>query len=130
MEIFDIPQKEQMQKDEIEVLDKQKHEFKLIGRQRKMPGHTMFSFNTKTGEIKVAPIEHSKAIDFTTREPVYKDRIVIEPDCLYRQALNRKNFVKRLIREGIIVNYHAAKDCVASGPDGPSLFLLRRNDAS
>lgn len=28
------------------------------------------------------------------------------------------------------VNYHAAKDCVASGPDGPSLFLLRRNAAS
>jgi len=103
MEIFDIPQKEQMQKDEIEVLDKQKHEFKLIGRQRKVPGHTMFSFNTKTGEIKVAPIEHSKVCDFRTREPVYKDRIVIEPDCLYRQALNRKNFVKRLIREGIIV---------------------------
>lgn len=103
MEIFDTPQKEQMQKDEIEVLDKQKQEFKLIGRQRKVPGHTMFSFNTKTGEIKVAPIEHSKVCDFRTREPVYKDRIVIEPDCLYRQALNRKNFVKRLIREGIIV---------------------------
>lgn len=28
------------------------------------------------------------------------------------------------------VNYHAAKDCVASDPDGPSLFLLRRNAAS
>lgn len=103
MEIFDIPQKDQMQKDEIEVLDKQKHEFKLIGRQRKVPGHTMFSFNLKTGEIKVAPIERSKVCDFRTREPICNERIVVEPDCLYRQALNRKNFVKRLVREGIIV---------------------------
>ena len=29
-----------------------------------------------------------------------------------------------------LVNYPAAKDCEASGPDGPSLFLLRRNAAS
>lgn len=29
-----------------------------------------------------------------------------------------------------LVNYPASKDCVASGPDGPSLFLLRRNAAS
>lgn len=103
MEIFDTPQKDQMQKDEIEVLDKQKHEFKLIGRQRKVPGHTMFSFNLKTGKIKVAPIERSKVCDFRTREPIYNERIVVEPDCIYRQALNRKNFVKRLVREGIIV---------------------------
>lgn len=102
MEIFDIPQKEQMSKDEMEVLDKQKHEFKLIGRARKVQGHTMFSFNYRTGEIKVAPIQHAKDVSFTTRKPVTKDRIVIEKDCIYRQALNRKNFIKRLIREGII----------------------------
>ncbi|MBQ9645353.1 MAG: hypothetical protein IJV24_03215 [Prevotella sp.] len=102
-DIFDFPQKDQMQKDEIEVLDKQKHEFKLIGRERKVPGHTMFSFNYKTGEIKVAPIEHSKEVSFVTRGPVTKDRIVIEPDCIYRQALNKKNFIKRLVREGILV---------------------------
>ena len=41
MEIFDTPQKDQMSKEQIEFLDKQKHEFKLIGRLRKMPGHTL-----------------------------------------------------------------------------------------
>ena len=104
-DFFDITRQDQMQNGEIEILDKQKqkHEFKLIGRERKVPGHTMFCINLKTGEIKKAPIDHSKDIDFTTREPVYRDRIVVEPDCLYRQALNKKNFIKRLIREGIIV---------------------------
>lgn len=103
MEIFDLPQKDYVQKDEMELIDKQKHEFKFVGRYRKVPGHTIFSLNTKTGEIKVAPIDHSKDIDFKTKNPVTKDRIVIEPDCIYRQALNKKNFIKRLVREGILV---------------------------
>lgn len=103
MEIFDLPQKDYVQKDEVELIDKQKHEFKFVGRYRKVPGHTIFSLNTKTGEIKVAPIDHSKDIDFKTQNPVTKDRIVIEPDCIYRQALNKKNFIKRLVREGILV---------------------------
>lgn len=104
MEIFDLPSQEKhLHKDEVEIIDKQKHEFKFVGRYRKIPGHTIFSLNTKTGEIKVAPISHSKDIDFKTRQPVTKDRIVIEPDCIYRQALNKKNFIKRLVREGILV---------------------------
>lgn len=32
--------------------------------------------------------------------------IIIEPDCIYRQALNKKNFIKRLVREGILVVKH------------------------
>lgn len=96
--------KDNMPKDEMEVLDKKQHEFKFLGRARKIPGHTMFSFNTKTGEIKSAPIEHSKAYDFRTHGPVRRDRIVVEPNCIYRSALNKKNFIKHLLREGIIVN--------------------------
>jgi len=104
MEIFDFPKTHEMQKDEIEVLDKQRQEFKLIGRTKKAPGHTMFSFNLKTGEIKVADIQQCKSIDYITRKPLANAKIVIEKDCIYRQALNKKNFVKRLIREGIRVN--------------------------
>ena len=102
MEIFDFPQKDQMQKDEMEILQKKKQEFKLIGNQRVVPGHTLFSFNTKTKEIKVAPVTHAKDIDFQTKEPVHRPKVVIEPDCIYRQALNKKNFIKRLKREGIL----------------------------
>ena len=101
-DFFDNTRHDQVQKEEMEILDRKKHELKLIGRQRKVPGHTLFSFNLKTGEIKKAPVEHSKTIDYKTRKPLYHDRIVIEPDCLYRQALNKKNFIKRLIREGIL----------------------------
>lgn len=105
-EFFDIKQHEQVQKDEVEIIDKKQNEFKFLGQQRKVAGHKMFSINLKTGEIKEAPVEHSDAIDFKTRKPVFRDRIVVEPDCLYRQALNKKNFIKRLFREGIIVKKH------------------------
>jgi hypothetical protein len=103
-DFFDSARQHLTHKDEMEILDKQKHEFKLIGRERKVHGHKMFSFNMRTGEIKVAPVEHSKDVDFRTQQPIFKGRIVVEPDCMYRQALNRKNFVKRLAREGVITD--------------------------
>lgn len=102
-EFFENDKQQQLVKYEIKKLEKQQHELKFIGRERKVPGHTLFSFNIKTGEIKKAPIERSKDVDFKTREPVFHERIVVEHDCIYRQALNKKNFIKRLLREGIIV---------------------------
>lgn len=102
MEIFDLPHKDSMQKDEMEILQQKQHEFVFVRSERKVPGHTMFSFNTETKEIKVAPVEYSKDIDFKTQEPTYKPKLVIEPNCVYRQALNKRNFIKRLKREGIL----------------------------
>ena len=102
MEIFDLPKKDQMSKDEIEILDKKQHEYKLIGQQRKRAGHTMFSFNIRTGEIKTAPVKHCKDVDFATANPATRDSLVIEKDCVYRQALNKKNFIKILVREGFL----------------------------
>ena len=66
----------------------------------------MFSFNLRTGDIKEAPIEQCKDVDFITQKPLCNGRITIEKDCIYRQALNKKNFIKRLKREGIIISKH------------------------
>jgi len=109
MEIFDLHKTQEMQKDKIEVLHKQqqKQEFKLIGRVRRVPGLTMYSYNLKIGEIKVAEIEQCKSIDYTTRKPLTNAKILIEKDCIYRQALNIRNFVKRLVREGVPVKVNS-----------------------
>lgn len=101
MDFFDHIREEGMKNDEIEVIDKQRQEFKLIGRIRKRPGHTMFSYNLRSGEVKVAEVLSRSAINYMTKKPIANAKIVIEKDCIYRQALNKKNFVKRLIREGI-----------------------------
>ena len=74
----------------------------FIGRMKKVPGHTMFSYNTVTKEIKVAPVKRGAMVDYRTRTPKYKESIIVEKDCIYHQALNKKNFIKVLKRYGII----------------------------
>lgn len=102
-EFFDVIPKYLVAQTEVKVQERKQHEFKLIGRQRKVPGHTLFSVNLKTGEIKAAPVERSNVIDFKTKEPTFRERIVVEPNCLYRQALNKKNFIRKLKKERIII---------------------------
>lgn len=105
MEIFEVNPKVLEQVNATELTEKQKkqHEFKLIGKQRRIPGLTMWCVNLKTGEIKKAPIKRECVINLKTRNPEYKSSIVIEPHCIYRQCLNRKSFIKRLKRERIII---------------------------
>ena len=61
---------------------------KFLGRQRRVPGLSMFSLDTSTGEI--------------TNLGQDVKRIDVKPGCFYRQVLNRKNFVRKLIKEGVI----------------------------
>ena len=102
MKIFEPVIKDNLPKTQIEKLQQRQHELVYIGTERKVPGHTLFSYNLLTGEIKVAPVQMAKDVDFMTKEAIHKPKIVIEPNCVYRQALNKKNFIKRLRREGII----------------------------
>lgn len=59
-----------------------------VGQQKKRPGHTLFKYNKETGEICQAPVVNGS--------------VITEPNCIYRQALNEKNFIKRLKREGVM----------------------------
>ena len=102
-DFFDIPNKETLSKEQIEQLQKQKREEKFLGKLRVVPGLTLFSFNYETGEIKVAEMNTELTINFKTHESKCTKKIVIEPHCIYRQALNRKNFIKKLVRAGILV---------------------------
>lgn len=61
---------------------------KHVGQQKEHKGLTLFMYNKVTGEICQAPvINHS---------------VIMEKDCIYRQALNEKNFIKKLKKEGWI----------------------------
>ena len=59
-----------------------------VGRQIKKPGLTLFMYDTETGESGPAP--------------VFNGAVITQPGCIYRQALNKKNFIKKLRREGVI----------------------------
>ena len=69
-----------------------------------------FGFCLKTNEecrcsdkchiIKVAPVKQEVIFDYLTRTPKCKASIMVEKDCIYHQALNKKNFIKILKRYG------------------------------
>lgn len=101
MNIDELPVKDNLSGEQIEYLAKKQHEYKHVGKLRKVPGHTLFSFNILTKEIKPAKFENEVSIGLD-RIPIYKTRCVVEPNCFYEQALNEKNFIKRLKRLGII----------------------------
>lgn len=101
MDIVPISIKDNLSKEQIEYLQKQQSEYKLVSRIKKNPGRILFSFNRKTGEIKRASITHKVSIGLDMK-PITTTKTVIEPDCYYEQALNEKNFRKRLKRIGLI----------------------------
>lgn len=98
MEIFDIPEELQHDKVRVEQSVKQQQEFKMIGRVLRKPGLTLFSYNTVTGEMKEAAIERDIAMVFGG-EVKRSTKVKIEPHCIYGQALNMKNWEKKIRKE-------------------------------
>lgn len=101
MDIDELPAKDNLSGEQIEYLQKKQHEYKHVGKMKKIPGHTLFSFNRITKEIKPALFEHEVALGLNGNA-ITKTRCVIERDCFYEQALNKKNFIKRLKRYGML----------------------------
>lgn len=90
-----------LSKSEVETVQQKKNELKHIGSLKKVPGHTLFSFNYDTGEIKRAEFERNVTLNIYG-QPIYEERVLVEKSCYYEQALNEKNFIKRLKRRGYV----------------------------
>lgn len=91
---------------ELGVEKEQKKEIKLVASQRRIPGLVLWSFNQNTKELKKADfVTEDFTIDFTKHNPVEdllkRSKVRIEENCLYFQALNRKNAIKKLEKAGI-----------------------------
>ena len=98
---------EKICKAQIEAVEKKQNEYKLIGRLMKVPGHTLYKFNTTTREASKATVEVRSGYFYDTEKGPkmqikHRFNVKIEKDCYYEQALNMKNFIKRLRRRGII----------------------------
>lgn len=72
-------------------------EFHFVGAENRVRGHILFSYNTKTGEWKQAPLRREAQVGIGGK-PVFKTIVAKEPDCVYIQALNLANAKKRLSR--------------------------------
>lgn len=98
MDFFKFTDKERT---EIQQKKKQQKEHKLIGSIRHHPGLTLFSVNIKTEEVK--PAEFVKESLITWNQAVMQSKgkgnitrkIVVEKDCIYIEALNKGNALKK-----------------------------------
>ena len=81
-----------------EVTQKEKTEYKKIGCMKHRNGHTLYSFNVKTGEWKIADVVGTATINYNGTVAKNK-KVTIEKDCIYIEALNLKNAKKRLMRD-------------------------------
>lgn len=104
---------EKIRETQIEMLERKQNEYKFIGYITAVPGHTLFKFNTETRVAAKATMKIGFHTVFNTKigmlESVKKSEVVVEKDCYYEQALNMKNFIKRLRRRGIIGEHEQIK---------------------
>lgn len=82
-----------------EQVQKKKNEFHLVGEERRIKGHTLFCFNEVTKKLKVAPMNQECMLGFDG-SVIYKNNVTVEKDCVYVQALNEKNAIKKLRKMG------------------------------
>lgn len=93
-------------KAQIEHVERKQRKYRLIGQTVKVPGHTLFKFDTVTRIASRADVQTTttRQFDPTTGQVITtkKSAVTHEKNCYYEQALNMKNFIKRLRRRGII----------------------------
>jgi hypothetical protein len=87
-------------KDKIEIanqtqIEKQK---KLVGQIQLQRGHRLFQVNTNTGEIKEASYDTKDYVIGKDLKLFKNKSLTINNDCIYIEALNIKNVIKKLKR--------------------------------
>lgn len=87
---------------ETEIVDKQKKEYKYIHSMRKIPGLSCYAFNTRTKEISKVSTVKKLHLDIATGLPMKVEKAEYNPECIYIQALNEKNVIKKLKKQGLI----------------------------
>lgn len=88
-------------KTEIQQKKQQKKEQKMIGSIRHRKGMTLFSINSVTGVVK--PAEYVKESTITLEQALKllhsegntTRRVFVEKDCIYIEALNKENALKK-----------------------------------
>jgi hypothetical protein len=98
---------EDFNSDKIEIQEEQqqKKEIKLIGQQRKIKGLTLWEYNHKTKELKKAKYQkvdvNLKSLSTKDEDINFNHRVIVNENCLYFQALNESNAIKKLLKRGL-----------------------------
>lgn len=88
----------------IEQLERQKQEQRYLGSAIRLPGMRLYEFNYKTGACREIGTETTLELDVTTGQPTVRRSVKVQydPDCVYLQALNERNAIRKLVKAGYI----------------------------
>ena len=102
--ILDITlRKDNLNENKIEIQKQIQQEYKFIGTVSKNKGHLIFEYNKETKRLKLASIQLNKTVKIETEgtiAPMSKYQIMVGKNCLYFQALNLKNAMKKVRKYG------------------------------
>ena len=64
----------------------------------------LYEFNYKTGACREIGTETTLELDVTTGQPTTRRSVKVQydPDCVYLQALNERNAIRKLVKAGYI----------------------------
>lgn len=87
-----------------EQLERQKQEQRYLGSLLRLPGMRLYEFNYKTGECREVGTETKLELDVTSGQPVTRRSAKVQwnPDCVYLQALNHRNAIRKLVKAGYV----------------------------
>lgn len=91
----------------VEIVEERQQEkqIKLIGKQRKIPGLTLWEFNHSTKQLskaKYKPVSVMISASLNDSETTRVFKCVVNENCLYFQALNEPNARKKLIKAKLL----------------------------
>lgn len=100
MDFFRFNNQDNKDRTEIQAKKKQRQEYRFIRSISHRPGHTLFSINEVTGEIKEAEYKKEEQITWAQALMIKEGvgcprKVIIEKDCVYIEALNKENALKR-----------------------------------
>lgn len=101
MDFFTLGKQDNFSED-LELIEKYKREFYLLGSFQKTSGLELFYYNLSTGEVSKADYEKCKIGVWTETdkgisiEPLERDKLVIQSNCEYFEALNLSSAQKRV----------------------------------
>lgn len=101
MKIDALPVNNVVKRNETEVVQKNEVGYKLIGKQRKIAGLTLFQCNKETGEVKPCETVNTVSIQFGL--PAYKSSLYTDGDHAYVQALNQTNAERKFRKARLLV---------------------------
>lgn len=82
-----------LQKVQIIAEQEKEKQLKFLGSLRRIPGLTMYECNLMNGDIKPAKLDSIIALDGSITR-----KLIIQPGCLYDQALNQKNATRKFLK--------------------------------